>query len=72
MPAKTDPTAKYLPVAAAADHFGVGVATLRRGIRNGELDHCVVRWGTAIRIDRHALEQHLAATRRVVTDDTAA
>jgi excisionase family DNA binding protein len=60
---------KYLTIGEAAAYFGISTRTITRSIRNGSLpDSAYTHWGTAIRIDREALEAHLAARGRIHTN----
>jgi excisionase family DNA binding protein len=65
---------QYLSIPEAARVFGISHHTIRRALRSGSLPHSTyVRWGdTAIRIDRHALAEHLQRTERIHLGDTAA
>ena len=62
----------YLSIAEASRWFGINHKTIRRAIDAGSIpDTCWVQWGDTYRINRPALEQHLADTGRITTKPAA-
>jgi len=55
-------TPAFLTVEAAAELLGLSLATVRRAIRNGDLQ--VHRFGRAIRISRESFETYIDKSRR--------